>query len=540
MGFKKRFLEIHGVATPCSRKKHFYAILVLFLLVCSVYSNSLTCSWHFDDWANIGDNPNVKLISMSWDRVKAALSKNPLNPRTPHRPIATLSFALNYYLGRLQVGGYHVVNILIHLVASIFLYLFVFNMLRLPSQERRYGAIACPVALLAALLWAVNPIQTQAVTYIVQRMTSLAGMFYILAMYLYLKARTADGKWRSILMLALVVLSFGMAFGSKENAATLPITLLIFEVLVIQNDPGAFIQQNKWILALVLGGSLLLGLVYLQTARGGVLSFLSGYAARPFSLGERLLTEPRVLLFYLSLILYPVPGRLNISHTMDISTTLLSPVSTFLSLVVIAAMVFFLLAIARKHGLLAFCGLFFFLNHIMESSVFPLELIYEHRNYVPSMLFFVPIAILLWRIFERFSSQKGMRFIILSAIALLVLLLAHSTFVRNFAWKNEETLWMDALEKAPDQFRAHNNLGVFYKKQGHFRKAVAHFKKALNSPPMHRTDENLVILYHLGNLYEEEGNPGKAVHYFQEILNQNPNFVPALVHTSAQRRKGEG
>ncbi|MBW1772098.1 MAG: tetratricopeptide repeat protein, partial [Deltaproteobacteria bacterium] len=538
MGLK--IFEIHDEASHSLRRKNIYALIVLSLLVCSIYSNSLNCSWHFDDWANIGDNPNVQLTKGTWDQIQKTLSSNPANPRTPYRPVAALSFALNYYLGKLRVGGYHAANILIHLISSVFLYLFLFNTLRLPSQERRYGSIAYPVALLSTVLWAANPVQTQAVTYIVQRMTSLAGMFYIMAMYLYLKARTGDGKWRNTLLLVMCFFSYVLAFGSKENAAILPIALLMFEVLVIQEDPGTFFRKHKWRLALVLGGTLLLALGYLHVKRGGVLAFLSGYGARPFSLDERLLTEPRVFLFYISLLLYPVPGRLNISHTIDISTSLFSPISTFFSLAVIAGMVLFLLAMARKHNLLSFCGLFFFLNHIMESTVFPLELIYEHRNYVPSMLFFVPIAILLWWIYERYTSKKGMKLVILSAMALLVVGFGHGTFVRNLAWKSEETLWRDALEKAPNQFRAHNNLGVYYKNTGYPEKAATHFEKALNRPPMHRRDENLVILYHLGNLYNEGGNHGKAEFYYQKILQQNPNFAPALANmASIHQLRGE-
>ena len=538
MGLK--ISDIHDEASHSLRRKNIYALIVLSLLVCSIYSNSLKCSFHFDDWANIGDNPNVHLSEMGWDQLKKTLLSNPANPRTPYRPVATLSFALNYYLGKLRVGGYHAVNILIHLISSVFLYLFLFDTLRLPSQRGRYGSIAYPVALLATVLWAANPVQSQAITYIVQRMTSLAGMFYIMAMYIYLKARTGDGKWRNTLLLVMCFFSYVLAFGSKENAAILPIALLMFEVLVIQEDPGTFLRKHKWRLALVLGGTLLLGLGYLYVKRGGILTFMSGYGARPFSLDERLLTEPRVLLFYISLLLYPVPGRLNISHTIDISTSLFSPMSTFLSLAVIAGMVLFLLAIARRHALLSFCGLFFFLNHLIESTVFPLELIYEHRNYVPSMLFFVPIAILLWRIFERYPSGREMKVAMFSAIAILVVGFGHGTFVRNFAWKSEETLWRDALEKAPNQFRAHNNLGVYYKNTGYPEKAATHFEKALNSPPMHRRDQNLVILYHLGNLYNDAGNHGKAEFYYQKILQQNPNFAPALANmASIHHLRGE-
>lgn len=533
MGFEKRLSEVLNDASHFPRRKNIFALIVLSLLIFSIYSNSLNCSWHFDDWENVGDNPGVQLTRMTWDQIKKALSPNRLNPRTPHRPIATLTFALNYYWGKLNVVGYHLTNILIHLISAIFLYLFLFRTFNLPSQRRRYGSIAYPVAFLATVLWAANPVQTQAVTYIVQRMTSLAGMFYVMGMYFYLKGRTGPERWRNAIFLALCLVAYILAFGSKENAAMLPITLMAFEILVLQEDPGRFLRDNKRMLALVLGGTLLLGLAYLHMKRGGILSFLSGYRERPFTLAERLLTEPRVLLYYISLLLYPVPGRLNISRTIGISTSLLSPISTLISIVVIVGIIVFLLVVSRKHALLCFCGFFFFINHLIESSIFPLELIFEHRNYIPSMLFFVPVTILIWRIFERYASGRAMKMIFSTAIVMLVLSFGHGTYVRNAVWKNEESLWTDAIEKAPNQFRAYNNLGVYYMRMGYWNKAVSAFERGLNRPPMHRTDETLVVLYHLGNLYNERGNPEKAESYYRKILAQNGNFAPALVNLAS-------
>jgi len=389
------------------------------------------------------------------------------------------------------------------------------------------------VALLATALWALNPVQTQAVTYIVQRMASLSGMFYIMGMYFYLKGRTGQGKGRNALFFALCFIAYVLGFGSKENAVMLPITLLAFEILIIQEDPVRFLRRNKKVLILVLGGTLLLGTAYLYMKKGSIASFLSGYRERPFTLAERLLTEPRVILFYISLLLYPMPGRLNISHTIEISTSLLNPVSTLISLIILLGIIVLLLVMARKHGLLCFCGLFFFINHLMESSIFPVELIFEHRNYIPSMLFFVPVAIFLWRLLERVASKRVLRVVLSAGIVILVISFAHGTFVRNRAWKNAVTLWTDSLEKAPNQFRAYNNLGVYYMRIGDWQKAVQAFEKALHSPQLHRKDETLVILYHLGNLYNERGQYEKAESYYQKILRQNANFAPALINLSA-------
>jgi protein O-mannosyl-transferase len=173
-------------------RKVVFAFLSLAIILLAVYGNSFNCSWHFDDEPNITENPNLHMTKLTWEQVNKALKSDRNNPHFFYRPVACLSFALNHYFGGLDVFGYHLVNLMIHFLSSVFLFLFIFNTLHLPSLRERYSSNAYAIALLATVLWAINPIQTQAVTYIVQRMASLAAMFYILSMYFYLKARTAD------------------------------------------------------------------------------------------------------------------------------------------------------------------------------------------------------------------------------------------------------------------------------------------------------------------------------------------------------------
>ena len=162
----------------------------------------------------------------------------------PYRPVARLSLALNYYFGGLNVSGYHLANTIIHLVASVFLFLFIYHTLNLPSLKAKYATKSYAVALLATILWAINSVQTQAVTYIVQRMASLAGMFYIISMYYYLKTRTETITGRKPLFFILCFVSFLRAFGSKENAVMLPMSLLLYEMLIIQEETEKFLRNS--------------------------------------------------------------------------------------------------------------------------------------------------------------------------------------------------------------------------------------------------------------------------------------------------------
>jgi len=216
-----------------------FSIIALSLLIFSIYGNSFDCSWHFDDEPNITDNPNLHLKEITWQNLKRALFSDRNNPAYPYRPMACLTFALNHYFGGLNVFGYHLVNVLIHLISSVFLFLFIYHTLNLASLKAKYARQSYFIALLATTLWAINPVQTQAVTYIVQRMASLAGMFYIMSMFFYLKARISETGSKKIIFFILCFVSFVMALGSKENAAILPLSVFLYEIVILQEDAGA-------------------------------------------------------------------------------------------------------------------------------------------------------------------------------------------------------------------------------------------------------------------------------------------------------------
>lgn len=503
-----------------------FAVVTLCILIFLIYSNSFHCSWHFDDEPNITENPLLRMSEISWHSVKAAIYSDRNNPAMPYRPVACLSFALNYYFGGLHVAGYHLVNILIHLVSSVFLFLFIYRTLTLPTLREKYGPHAYFIALLATVLWAINPIQTQAITYIVQRMASLAAMFSIMAMYFYLKARTAETGRREVILFVTCSVSFLLALGSKENAAMLPVSLLLYEVLIIQKDPGRFLRANLLKLGLVFAVTLFLGLAYLFFKNGSQLGFLQGYESRPFTLGQRLLTEPRIILFYISLLFYPMPNRLNLAHDITVSTSLVHPIFTLFSLLIVSGSIAGALLLSRKRPFISFSILFFFLNHLIESSIFPLELIFEHRNYLPSMFLFLPVAMGLNSTLRFYKGKPAMKSLLSGFIILVLIGLGHSTFMRNFTWKNEKTLWIDAVDKSPNVRRAHHNLGKYYQDHGNDRKAIQEYQKALESPSVSNRNGAFVTYYNLGKIYVQKKNYEKAESFYAKAASINSDFSP--------------
>jgi tetratricopeptide (TPR) repeat protein len=533
-------IEPAGERSVSHCRKVVFTIVALGIIILSIYSNSFDCSWHFDDEPNITDNPNLHLRELSWKNIKLALFSDRNHPNTPYRPAACLSFALNHYFGGLDVFGYHVVNILIHLLASIFLFLFIHRTLELPSLKGRYSHNAYFIALFATVLWAINPVQTQAITYLVQRMASLAGMFYIMSMYVYLKARVDAKGVPKVLLFILCFVFFLMALGSKENAVMLPLSIFLYEILLLQGLTRENLRRNLRFFLVVTIAILILGLTYVYFLRGNIFSFLDGYGNRPFTLAQRLLTEPRVLIFYISLLLYPVTHRLNIAHSIEVSTSLLNPITTLASIFLIIGIIVYAASMARKRPLLTFCALFFFLNHVIESTVFPLELIFEHRNYIPSMLFFLPIALGLSYLLELYTKKGFMKNIIAGFIILLLIGLGHSTFMRNFTWKNEESLWIDAVEKAPDLSRPHHNLGRYYQNHGFNEKAIFEYQKALKNTMNNRKDETYVTYYNLGQIYAESNDFEKALQFFNRAVNIFPHFPAAYNDIAALlNRKGK-
>jgi len=460
--------ELH--LTPC--RKNVFGIIALLIIILTIYSNTFNASWHFDDETNILKEKSLHLEELSWEKMKNILLTPAGEKNVIYRPVARLSLALNYYLGEDNVFGYHLVNLSIHVLASVFLFLFILHTLNLPTT-RAYAPNSYSIALLATFLWAINPVQTQAVTYIVQRMASMAGMFYIMSMYFYLKGRTSQNRFPQIAHYSFCFLTAILAFASKENAAMLPISIFFFDLFLIQGLTKGNIKKNSYLLLVLILIPLAFALIRMGPSVFSPEHLTASYAHRGYTLFERLLTQPRVILLYLSLLFYPMPGRLSISHDIAISYGLLEPPTTILAILFIVLFLGVTIVQSKRWPLPSYCILFFFLNHLIESTVFPLELVFEHRNYIPSMLLFVPVAILIVRGITFFSYKKKMQAVFCLFIVLIFVGQGHSTFMRNFVWKTEESLWLDAIDKSPNLPRPHHNLGRYYCKIGLMEKGIS-------------------------------------------------------------------
>ena len=505
-------------------RRNLFAFISLLIIILSIYSNTFDASWHFDDLSNIQNREAIQLSHFSWPEIKKTLFRqNGPSQGKFYRPVVNFTFALNYYFGGLNVFGYHLANISVHIIASIFLFLFIYHTLNLPLLKPRYGPSSYFIALFATVFWAINPVQTQAITYIVQRMASMAAMFYIVSMYFYLKGRISQNKSRKYFYFSMCFLAGILAVGSKENAVMLPVSIFIYDLFLVQGITKTSLKKNVSVLLILISVCLLFTLMLKGPSFFDLNKILDPYAkTRPFSLVERLLTEPRIILFYLSLLFYPMPHRLSISHDIAISHNIIDPPTTVLAIGIILGILVASFFYARRRPLIAYCIIFFFLNHVIEGTVFGLELIFEHRNYLPSMLLFIPLAVLLVKGVQFYDHRKRMQVILIAFIILVLIGVGHGTFMRNFVWQTDVRLWADAKRKAPDLTRPRINLGIRYLSLGMQDEARAEFFQGLKGKISNNTTDKATVLYNIGRMYHLEGETEKAIDYYKRALAVHP------------------
>lgn len=524
-------LAPHKKGVYAVRVRSLSAFLFLLVLITLAYGNTFSASWHFDDHPNILLNPRVHICDLSPSTLLKIFCDGFGGEEKLYRPVSCLSFSLNWISSGDRPAAYHVTNTLVHFLTGFILFLTLQALLRSPRLIPRFEGKESLIALLAATLWALHPIQTEAVTYIVQRMASLAALFYVLAIYLYVRSRTSASRVLSAVGFPMVLVLFALAMGSKENAATLPAALVLIEACFFQD------LQNPKTCRVLIG--IFAGVVVLSMVAGAflfrqshLLAFLGDYARRPFTLSERLMTEPRIVLFYLSQILLPLPSRLSIQHDISLSTSLLEPWSTAPAMAAVLLLLGFGFSQMKKRPILAFAILFFFLNHLTESTIAPLELVFEHRNYLPSLFLFLPISVWLVALMARLSGRGRLIWIPVSLVVFTVTALGAATIERNEAWHDEKSLWEDALAKAPGSSRPYHNLGVQHHLAGSYDEALRLYQEATRKKNLHSIYSKSNTYLHMSYIYGERGEIANAVTMAEEALRIDPESRGARLELS--------
>jgi tetratricopeptide (TPR) repeat protein len=518
----------------------FLIVAAAAILVVFVYMGALPGPFVFDDEANITDNRYIRMTTLSWDQAYAAAFKSPIS----NRPVANLSLALNYFFNGYNVVGFRFVNLLIHITNGFLLFALARATLQTPAMAA-YTEKAGIAAAFAAAAWLVHPLHTQSVAYIVQRMTSMAVMFYLLSMLCYAKARLATAAGRRAGLYAGCALAGLLALGSKEIAATLPVFLLLYEWYFFQVLDKSWLR--RFLPGIAMAGVLtaVISLVFIG-GRNPFDQILSPYAGGDFSAWQRVLTQLRVVCVYVGLLLWPDPSRLNLDYDFPVSASLLAPPSTLAALLVIAAALFLSFRLARREPLVSFAILWFFGNLVIESSVIRLETVFEHRTYLPSVM---PVAAFAAFWFKRIR----LKWVAVGLLSIVAAGWAGWTYQRNQVWGDAVTLWRDCIAKSPLKPRPYNNLGVALIEKGRLAESEPFFQKAIELQPkygdarynlgyvMIRLDrmeegtrqlreaiwlepENYMAHNNLGIAYLLQENYPQAIRHFQESLRLRPDF----------------
>jgi tetratricopeptide (TPR) repeat protein len=380
-------------------------------------------------------------------------------------------------------------------------------------------------ALVCTGVFLLHPLNTQAVTYVVQRMASLAALFTLVAFASYLVARHGNSS-RSRWWYAAALAAFLLGLGSKENALLLLPVIVLYETCFFRDQWRRRAERlfgGRWnpswtVRAWIGAGTATLLLAWVAVATSSALGLFDTFPGRDFSGLERLLTQTRVQLFHLSQLVWPTPERLNLDHDLAVSVGLLSPMTTLpavlTSMVLLAAAVW----LSIRQPRYGFPLLAYAVFHAIEAGPINLELIFEHRMYLPStMLVVLSVALLA-------DAKTKARVTALGGLVILLIPLANWTHDRNLVWSDAVTLNADIARKSPGKARAQHNYALALREAGRPIDAMRIAREALQSHP--REDKLHALL---ADALMDLDRPQEALREFQTALNLNPdNMAPRL------------
>ncbi|MFH0795485.1 MAG: tetratricopeptide repeat protein, partial [Candidatus Omnitrophota bacterium] len=366
------------------------------------------------------------------------------------------------------------------------------------------GRVRNLLALFGGLLFVCHPIQTQAVTYIIQRAASFATFWYLLTLCLYAKARLSSAS-RPYYLCSII--SASLALFTKETAVTLPFILIVWEICFFRKFTK---RTAKWIVPFFL--PLLATLVIIRiTDMDKEL-----YGSALISSKDYLLTQFRVIVTYLRLLLIPINQNLDYDYPIVRSLFNLPVFASLILLLSILATGFILF---RKYRLLSFGVFWFFLTLAPESSIIPIkDVIFEHRLYLPMVGYCIFLPSLCYYFFPR-------RFLRFLPVLLIVVVTIYgiSTYHRNSIWKDEIALWNDTVSKSPNKARPYNNRGILYLSRGKYDQALADFNRAVMIAP-----DCADAYLNRGEIYHEKGDYDKALADFTQVLKIAPGYAKAF------------
>jgi tetratricopeptide (TPR) repeat protein len=484
------------------------AVALLVIVNAAVYSRSLSVPFIFDDLTSIPENPNIRQLWPPWK----SMAPPPQLGAAGGRPLVGLSLGVNYAIGGLNVRGYHVFNVLVHVLAALALWGVVARTLASPRLGGRFGGRGAAFAV--ALVWSVHPLLTEPVTYIVQRTELMMGLFYLLTLYAAVRAWDAarPAQWETV---AIAACALGMA--CKEVMATAPVMVVLHDLL-LRGQPWRELLRRRQRLYLGLAATwavlvaILLGGAQVKGALG---------AKNPVGPIEYLWLQAKAIVHYLRLCVWPHPLRLAYDWE---TPGLLGGLPYAL---IVLALIAGAIAARRTRPSLTFAACWFLLILAPTSSIIPLptEMLAERRMYLPSAAVIALVVLgarsLMLRL-EGGARTTPSPALSAAAVAVVVAGLAFLSWRRLHDYRTVLAIWTDSVEKAPRSPVAQNNLGMALAFAGRVDEALARFREALDLDPGRALSN-----YNLGYTLGHQGKHTEAIGYLREAIRLNPRDAGA-------------
>lgn len=483
------------------------AVCVIVISLSLFYSNSLTGAFIFDDLSAIVDNPTIRNLWNFRDIFSA-----PFGSGLANRPFINASFALNYAVSGHATWSYHLLNLFIHIAASLTFLGIARRTLVLENIPDNIRNQANLLALACTLVWALHPLMTGAVSYIVQRCESLMGLCFFLTLYCAIRG------WQSSRTMAwhlAAVFFYFLGTGSKEVIIAAPLVIIIYEYIFVHKSVNVIWQKSAWLYGgLAAGTAVLLYPIlfgnYLALALGSKpLNFLNHWA-----------TQPEVILHYIRLAFWPHP------LSFDYGWPLADPAKAWPYIIIISIPIVTALWLLYKRHPLGLPANSFFLILAPTSLISVRDPAVEYRMYLPlAALTAIVIPCLyacIMNLFQSSSHRNLAKRLFCIAMLAVIIILGFSTYSRNKVFVNSFVLWEDTVKKSPGNGRAHVNLGTELDHSGRIFEAIAHYEEAIRLKL-----DNGTAHVNLGYALYRMGKTQEAIGYYREALTLNPRNAAA-------------
>lgn len=494
------------------RRNHLFCLIIIFLVLLA-YSNSFENPFQYDDTHVIERNAFIKdPANIPRFFVNPQLGSGLIKETSSYRPLLMASFVFNFLLGRLDVFGYHLYNSIVHLLCALLVYFVTLYCFRFTGEQKEGNTLRYQlVALFAALIFGLHPVQVESVTYISGRSSSFSTLFYLASFFTYLQYRLT----RKMQYLFFSSLSYGCSLLIKETGVTLLPILIIF--LSMLPDERNFRKRYLSLLP-----HFLLSILYL-----GIREYFFGsfHYGNPVirSFYENVLTQPRAWVYYLGTLLLPL--NLNVDYDFPVSHSVVES-GVILSFSILLGVTLLIAHLSRFNRFVGFWALWFALNLAPTNSLIVLEdLISDRWLYLPS----IGVAVLMgygvsW-VYQTWveGGRRTAKLIFFFLCFLTIEMYGYSTLLRNFDWTSQRALWEDAVFKSPNKARPYNGLAVAFISKNRFKEAEQNLYRAIALAP--RWGQPYL---NLGYAYSLEGNWDKAIEFYEKAIPLNNIFLPEV------------